>query len=283
MGSLGLDTNFATGDDDDDSSFDMPGLPASLYVLGTVPSIVRCWLTTNFAHGSLLYADICTGSQKSTIEYALVKELDLLDEFQRDVGGTYRARLDVYLAEAVITRHCSRSSTAEGSVPSMTVCFEIIGGEQFKPGTDSRGIQIFIGSDALRAHSADVLFSQNSMVLYSNERDRLRVPFVRPEDENSFRNICANNVTREKPKLNANAAPFILGNPNQGADEKTSGTSTPQILRILIHQDGRLLRASNSSSSSDGDIDGDVDGGRDSATAGFRSCQRATTVVQVIG
>ncbi|KAK5990074.1 hypothetical protein PT974_08337 [Cladobotryum mycophilum] len=222
--SLGLDTNFATGDDDDDSSFDMPGLPASLYVLGTVPSIVRCWLTTNYAHGTLLYADVCTGSQKSTIEYALVKELDLLDEFQRDVNGIYRARLDVYLAEAVITRHCSRSETAEGSVPSMTVCFEMIGGEQPQPGSQFKGVRIFIGSDALRAHSTDVLFSQNSMVLYSNERDRLRVPFVRPEDEDVFRNICTNNMTREKPKLNATAAPFILGETNQGNDEKAVGT-----------------------------------------------------------
>jgi hypothetical protein len=91
--SIGLDTNFATGDeDDDDSSFDMPGLPASVYVLGTVPSIVRCWLTTDYAHGTLLYADICTGSQKSTIDYSLVKELDFLSEFHRDVNGVYRAR-----------------------------------------------------------------------------------------------------------------------------------------------------------------------------------------------
>lgn len=225
--SIGLDTNFATGDeDDDDSSFDMPGLPASVYVLGTVPSIVRCWLTTDYAHGTLLYADICTGSQKSTIEYSLVKELDLLSEFQRDVSGAYKARLDVYLAEAVITRHSSRSDSAAGSVPSMSVCFEMCGGsggDQAK----SKAVRIFIGSDALRAHAADILFSQNTMVLYSNERDRLRVPFIRPEDEEVFRHITTSSAAPERPKLNANAAPFVFGDNNRtDSEEKLMPTPT---------------------------------------------------------
>lgn len=227
--SIGLDTNFATGDeDDDDSSFDMPGLPASVYVLGTVPSIVRCWLTTDYAHGTLLYADICTGSQKSTIDYSLVKELDFLNEFQRDVNGVYRARLDVYLAEAVITRHSSRSDSAAGSVPSMSVCFEICGSEQTKPSqTTSKAVRIFIGSDALRAHAADILFSQNTMVLYSNERDRLRVPFIRPEDEEVFRHITTSNATPDRPKLNANAAPFVFGDGSraEGEDKAAAASS----------------------------------------------------------
>ncbi|KAK1250067.1 hypothetical protein MKX08_010070 [Trichoderma sp. CBMAI-0020] len=225
--SIGLDTNFATGDeDDDDSSFDMPGLPASVYVLGTVPSIVRCWLTTDYAHGTLLYADICTGSQKSTIEYSLAKELDLLSEFHRDVSGAYKARLDVYLAEAVITRHSSRSDSAAGSVPSMSVCFEMCGnsgGDAAK----SKAVRIFIGSDALRAHAADILFSQNTMVLYSNERDRLRVPFIRPEDEEVFRHITTSSAAPERPKLNANAAPFVFGESNRAdSEEKIAPTST---------------------------------------------------------
>ncbi|PTB64334.1 hypothetical protein BBK36DRAFT_1124678 [Trichoderma citrinoviride] len=227
--SIGLDTNFATGDeDDDDSSFDMPGLPASVYVLGTVPSIVRCWLTTDYAHGTLLYADICTGSQKSTIDYSLVKELDFLNEFQRDVNGVYRARLDVYLAEAVITRHSSRSDSAAGSVPSMSVCFEICGSEQTKPSqTTSKAVRIFIGSDALRAHAADILFSQNTMVLYSNERDRLRVPFIRPEDEEVFRHITTSNATPDRPKLNANAAPFVFGDGSRAeGEEKAAAAET---------------------------------------------------------
>jgi hypothetical protein len=207
--SLGLDTNFAV--DDDDDSLDIPAPPASFYVLGTVPSIVRCWLTTNFAHGTLLYADVCTGSQKSTIDYSLVQELDLLDEVQRDVDGSLRIRLNVYFAEAVVAQHVRRSSSPERPVPSMTVLFELIGLDGRGSGIETPGIRIYIGSDALRAHSADILFSQNTMVLYGDDRARLRVPFVRPEDDATFRYICTTTVVPEKPKLNANAAPFISG------------------------------------------------------------------------
>ena len=207
--SLGLDTNFAVGDDDDDASLGIPEPPASFFVLGSVPSIVRCWLTTNYAHATLLYADICTGSQKSTVDFSLMKELDLLDEVQRDVDGTYRARLSVYFAEATVIQHNSRSHSPERNVPSMTVSFEVTGVEG--PPINQPTIRIYIGSDALRAHSADILFSQNTMVLYGDDRSRLRVPFIRPEDENVFRHICTTNVVPDRPKLNANAAPFILG------------------------------------------------------------------------
>ncbi|XP_044724315.1 ubiquitin carboxyl-terminal hydrolase 19 [Hirsutella rhossiliensis] len=214
--SLGLDTNFAAGDDDS-SSFEMPGPPVSLYVLGTVPSIVRCWLTTNYAHDTLLYADICTGSQKSTVDYSLIKELDLVDELERDVDGLFRARLNVYLAEAVVTQHNDRTGVPAGSVPSMTVSFEVMGMDQ--PGSMSKAIRIYIGSDALRTYSADVLFSQNKMVLFGNERDRLQVPFVRPEDDGIFRHICTANMIPEKPKLNANAMPFVLAGRGMGNGE----------------------------------------------------------------
>lgn len=219
--SFGLDTNFAAvDDDDDDSSFDIPRPPVSFYVLGTVPSIVRCWLTTHYAHGTLLYADVCSGSQKSTVEYSLIKELDLLDEVQRDGDGLHRIRLNVYLAEAVVTRHGSRSDSPEGSVPSMTVLFEVVGAELSGAQVgDRKPLRIFIGSDALRAHSADILFSQNSMVLYGNERERLRVPFVRPEDEAVFRHITASHIVPDKPKLNATAAPFVVGETNQAVHD----------------------------------------------------------------
>lgn len=212
--SLGLDTNFAAGDDDS-SSFDIPAPPVSLYVLGSVPSIIRCWMTTNYAHDTLLYADICTGSQKSIVDLSLLKELDLLDEVERDVDGVYHARVKVYLAEAVITQHNGKNGTPSGSVPFMTVLFEVTGVEQAGQGDERKEIRIYIGSDALRAHSADILFSQNKMVLYGSERDRLQVPFVRPEDDGIFRHICTANMIPEKPKLNANATPFVLGDGNE--------------------------------------------------------------------
>lgn len=217
--SLGLDTNFAVGDDDD-SSVDIPGPPASFYVLGTVPSIARCWLTTQYAHATLLYADICSGSQRSTVEYSLIKELELEHEIQRDVDGTYRIRLNVYFAEAVVIQHSNRSSSPERSVPSMTVFFEIVGAEGQTGANEKPGLRIFIGSDALRAHSADIFFSKNTMVLYGNDRSRIRVPFVRPEDDATFRHIMTSSIVPEKPKLNANAAPFILGGPSSESQEQ---------------------------------------------------------------
>lgn len=262
--SLGLDTNFATVDDDDDSSFEIPGPPVSFYVLGTVPSIVRCWLTTNYAHGTLLYADLCSGSQRSTIDFSLIKELDLQDEIQRDGDGAYRARLNVYFAEAVITQHRNRSNH-DGSVPSMSVLFEVNGMENPEQALDRKAIRIFIGSDALRAHSADILLSQNNMVLYGNERERLRVPFVRPEDEAVFRHISTANIAPDRPKLNANAAPFILGDVTQGRHEvedpeassssmqrEGSGHSVP-VSPAEAHQHKSLKPARRSSISDQGE------------------------------
>lgn len=223
--SLGLGTNFATGDDDG-SSFEMPAPPVSLFVLGSVPSIVRCWLTTNFAHDTLLYADVCTGSQKSTVDYSLLRELDLLDELERDADGLFRARLNVYLAEAVVTQHHDRAGTPGGSVPSMAVCFEVTGVGQLGPLSERKAIRIYIGSDALRTHSADVLFSQNKMVLFGNERDRLQVPFVRPEDDATFRHICTASMVPDKSRLNANALPFVLGRRGM-ANGEAMGNDSP--------------------------------------------------------
>ncbi|KAH6888555.1 hypothetical protein B0T10DRAFT_562129 [Thelonectria olida] len=224
--SLGLDNNFAVGDDDD-SSFEIPEPPPAFYVLGTVPSIVRCWLTTNFAHSTLLYADVCSGSQKSTVDYSLLKELDLLDEVQREVDGVFRIRLNVYFAEAVVTHHGNRSGGPREPVPSVTVSFEVSGAEQDSQATDGKSIRVFMGSDALRAHSADILFSQNTMTLYGNDRDRLQVPFVRPEDDAVFRNLCTTNFIPGKHKLNANATPFVLGHvqlPTQGGSSPESNS-----------------------------------------------------------
>ncbi|KAM5351376.1 hypothetical protein ACJ41O_004099 [Fusarium nematophilum] len=217
--SLGLDNNFAGGDDDNDS-FDIPGPPPAFFILGTVPSIVRCWLTPNFGHATLLYADVCSGSQKSVVDYSLLRELELEDEIQRDVDGSHRVRLNVYFVEAVVTHHSSRSSSPKGPVPSITVFFEVSGiTEQALQSVDRKAIRIYLGSDALRAHSADILFSQNTMTLYSDERERLQVPFVRPEDDAVFRNICTSNVVPEKPKLNATAAPFVSSDMGQASQE----------------------------------------------------------------
>ena len=291
--SLGLDTNFAPGDDDS-SSFDIPAPPASLYVLGTVPSIVRCWLTTNYAHDTLLYADICTGSQKSLVDLSLLKELDLLDEVERGVDGIYRARMNVYLAEAVVTQPNGKHGTPSGSVPFMTASFEVTGMEQQGLGGERKEIRIYIGSDALRAHSADILFSQNKMVLYGSERDRLQVPFVRPEDDGVFRHICTANMVPEKPKLNANATPFVLGDGNiansgvLGEDSSVAQRRPDEAHRPVSpmgsHVESHKSRAASGASDYEGesekpsrDANGSEHGGKDGSTTSETSRRESST------
>lgn len=223
-----------TAGEDDMSSFGIPEPPISLFILGSVPSIIRCWLTTNFAHRTLLYADVCSGSQKSIISYSLLEELNLIDEIEKDVDGICRARISVYFAEAVVTRRGRSSETSEGLVPSMSVAFEVIGPNQPSNTGDRKNIRVFIGSDALRAHCADILFSQNTMILYGNGRDRLRVPFVRPEDDEVFRHITTANTLPEKQKLNATAAPFVFTEKSEDNGEYIN-SNPPERLEEDIH------------------------------------------------
>jgi hypothetical protein len=135
-------------------------------------------------------------------------ELGLLDHVQKDSSGRYSIRLPVYLPEAIITQPNSRSNSPAPQLPTFTTDFEIIGPTQRANTDRKKGIRIFLGSDTLRAHSADILFSQNRMTIYGDDRNKLSVPFVRPEDENFFKNLCTFNVVTEKNELKATAAPF---------------------------------------------------------------------------
>lgn len=222
--SLGLDTNFTIGDQDDDSPLDTPDPPPGLFILGPVPSIIRCWLTTNFSHSSLIYVDICTGSQRSLLDYSLAKELGLSDQIQKTSGGRQTLRLPVYLPEAVITQPSSRSNSPTPQLPTLTVDFEITGLNNQK---NKNGIRVFLGSDALRAHNADVLFSQNLMTLYGDDRNKLSVPFVRPEDDSLFKNLWTGNVPPEKIELKATALPFMPTDLRSKTPEVNSALATP--------------------------------------------------------
>ena len=207
--SLGLDTNFIIGGQGEDSPVDVPNLPPGLFILGPVPSIIRCWLTTNFSHSSLLYAVVCTGSHRSTLDYSLARELGLLGQMQKDSSGRYTIRLPVYLPEAIITRPTSRSNSPAPQLPALTAEFEITGLAQRANADRKKRIRVFLGNDTLRAHNADILFSQNLMTLYADDRNKLSVPFVRPEDESLFKNLCTSNIPPEKNELKASVAPFI--------------------------------------------------------------------------
>lgn len=229
--SLGLD---ALGAHDDASSIEITEPAPGFLFLGSVPSIVRCWLTTEYAHDTLLYAVVCTGSQKSTVDYSLIKELDLLDDLHRHMSGVLRISIPVYFAEATVAQQQSRSSSPSRQVPYITTDFEVVGMEQAETVESKKSIRIFIGSDTLRANSADLLLSQNRMTLFGNgeDRDRLSVPFVRPEDDSTFKHITTVNAVPEKPKLNANAPEFVSTDSraqSATAPEDTDDAQSPQF------------------------------------------------------
>lgn len=208
--SLGLDTNFLVVDQDDGSPIDIPEPPPGLFVLGSVPAIIRCWLNDSFSHSGLLYADVCTGSQKSTIEFSLVKELGLADTLHKTNNGLALLRLPVYLPEAIVNHPSSRTNSPAPQLPTLTATFEVTGMGRLHS-DKKRSIRIFIGSDTLRAHNADILFSQNVMMLYGDDRNKLTIPFVRPEDDSVFKSISTTNAVTDRVELKATAVPFQPG------------------------------------------------------------------------
>lgn len=203
--SLGLDTNFVIGGHNDDSPLDIPEPPPGLFILGTVPSIIRCWLNENFSHNALLYAAVCTGSQYSHIDISMVKELGLINQVQKNVSGNDCIRLPVYLPEALVTQPTSRTNSPVPQLPTLTATFHVFSTSQCSNTEAKQTMRIFLGSDTLRAYSADILFSQNLMTLYGDDRNRLSVPFVRPEDETIFKNLRTAVIA---PELKATAPPF---------------------------------------------------------------------------
>ncbi|KAK3340801.1 hypothetical protein B0H65DRAFT_431642 [Neurospora tetraspora] len=211
--SLGLDTNFSIGGMEDDSPVDVPEPPPGFFYLGAAPSIIRCCLTDNITNKGLLYAVVCTGSQKSTVDYSVVKDLHLTNQMQRGTDGIYRIDLPVYLTEARVIQSNSRSvSPIHPLPPSITCSFEVTGMDQPETPETRKSIRVFIGNHTLRLHSADLLLSQNSMTLYGTGRDKLSVPFVRPEDDAVFKNLAVTNMAPgHKPKLNAAAPEFVAG------------------------------------------------------------------------
>lgn len=159
--------------------------PPGLFILGPVPSIIRCWLTTTFSNDSLLYAAICTGAYSSAISSRVVQKLGLGDEIVEE-DGAQTIKLPFYLPEASVYQSSSRSASPAPQVPALTVRFLV----REIDVCDDKTIQIFLGSDVLRAHNADILFSQDKILIVDDERNRISVPLVRPEDHTAFKALA---------------------------------------------------------------------------------------------
>ncbi|GAB1320535.1 Ubiquitin carboxyl-terminal hydrolase 19 [Madurella fahalii] len=259
--SLGLDNHFLIGGREDDSSVDIPEPPPVFYVLGSPPSIIRCWLTANFTSDGLLYAVVCTGSQKSTVEYSLLRELDLVNNIHRDVDSVHRITLPVFLAEARVTQSNSRSTSPAPQLPSITASFEVTGMDQQETPDGKRAIRVFIGSHTLRMHSADILLSQNLMTLYGSDRDKLSIPFVRPEDDAVFKHLTTANMVPSRTKLNAAAPEFVSSDKSgknsvqdgreSGLAESKAGDSSSEGVFSPTTQPGQPVKAAATSTASE--------------------------------
>ncbi|MCJ1282293.1 hypothetical protein MMC26_001616 [Xylographa opegraphella] len=159
------------------------GPPPGLFHLGPLPSIIRCWLNTNFSNDTLLYAAICTGSYRSVLARSMVQSLGLGAQVT-NANGEAKIKIQVFLAEATIQQASSRSDNPAPQLPTMTIEFLV----QDMPEKDA-SIKIFLGSDILRTRNGDVLFSQDRLTIFDDDRNKLAVPLVRPENSEIFHNL----------------------------------------------------------------------------------------------
>jgi ubiquitin carboxyl-terminal hydrolase 4/11/15 len=185
----------------------------------------------------MLYAAVCSGSYASFLDLRLVNKLCFQDHVTEIDDNRRVIKLPMYLPEAVPVSASSHSSSPAPQLPSLTVEFIVI--ENQNDQTDSKAIQIFLGSDMLRAHNADVLLSSNQLTLYDDDRSKLRIPLVRPEDEHTFKSLYItsgshNNTQRqlevEKPTplpLNlSNALTVERASRSAAAPAKPTGSTT---------------------------------------------------------
>ncbi|CAG8890004.1 unnamed protein product [Penicillium egyptiacum] len=202
--------------------------PPGLFLLGPVPSIIRCWLTDTFTNGSLLYAAVCSGSYVSTLGLSMVREFGMENMVVRESDVQY-IKLPLYLPEALIHPSSSRPGTPTHQVPTVTIRFVV---REIDVGDNS--IQIIIGSDVMRAHNADILFSQDKLIMVDDEHNRVSVPLVRPEKDSVFKSLCTSPGTPNSgdilgPPTNGNPSVGIIGRP---ANVQGKPASAPPSTRL---------------------------------------------------
>ncbi|KAL4807272.1 hypothetical protein BDV18DRAFT_115201 [Aspergillus unguis] len=208
--------------------------PPGLFLLGPVPAIIRCWLTTNFSNDSLLYAAVCSGSYRSSLGYAMVQRLGLEDQLVQE-GDVQYIKLPMYLPEASVYQASSRPSSPNPQVPTLTIRFLV----HHADASDS-SVQIILGSDILRAHNADIMFSQDKIIMVDDERTKVSVPLVRPENESVFKNLhtsskdqSSGDISRSSLELksdrvdvDSSPAVGVIGKPSRLAQHAPSAPSS---------------------------------------------------------
>jgi hypothetical protein len=236
--SLNFEVSYGLGDAAR-SPLDTPILAPGLLLLGAVPAIIRCWMNTNFKHDALLYAAVCTGSYKSYLDIRLVRKLGFDEHIVRDDDGAPTVVLPVYFPEAVPHPASSRSSSPAPQLPTLTVDFQVVDASSYEG--DTKAIQIFIGSDILREHSADIMFSSNSLTLFDDERSKLSIPLVRPENEASFKSLYVSSgkpTSTSQHKLEPKGHAYLnrMEHGSSGASIASASASPPPLLKYRLQE-----------------------------------------------
>jgi ubiquitin carboxyl-terminal hydrolase 4/11/15 len=220
-----------------------PGLAPGLFILGSVPAIIRCWLNTDFKHNTLLYAAVCTGSYASYLSHSIIDHLGFQDHITIGEDGARKIKLSVYLPEAIPVSASSRSDSPAPQLPSLSVEFQVM--ERSEP--DSKSIQIFLGSDMLQSHNADILFSSNQLTLYDDGRSKVQIPLVRPEDDRTFKSLFVASGT-----LNSSKQPSSLRDtyvtptePSTASEGSTAGSTLEHPVATASRMNGGLVGLSS--------------------------------------
>ncbi|KAL2800182.1 hypothetical protein BJX66DRAFT_181076 [Aspergillus keveii] len=201
--------------------------PPGLFLLGPVPAIIRCWMTTNFSNDSLLYAAACCGSYRSLLAYPMVQKLGLEDQLVQE-GDSQYIKLPMYLPEASVHQASSRSSSPEPQVPTLTIRFLV-----YHADPNDHSLQIILGSDVLRAHNADILFSQDKIIMVDDDRNKVSIPLVRPENDSVFKSLqtassdlgAVSRTSLELKSEDGHSSVGVIGKPTGGSQQVPPASS----------------------------------------------------------
>jgi hypothetical protein len=105
-------------------------------------------------------------------------------------NGIRKIKLPVYLTEAKIHQASSRSASPAPQVPTLTAKFIVT-----ESAAHDKSIQIVLGSDVLRAHNADLLLSQDKLMIFDEDRNQLAVPLVRPENDAVYKYLATSSIS----------------------------------------------------------------------------------------
>ncbi|PCG96997.1 Hypothetical protein PENO1_045020 [Penicillium occitanis (nom. inval.)] len=135
---------------------------------------------------------VCSGSYTSSLGYSLIEKLGYVDQILVEEGLRY-IKLPLYLPEASIHQTSSRAGSPTPQLPAVTVRFVV---RDLSP--DDKSIHIIVGSDVLRSHNADILFSQDKIIMVDDDRNKVSIPLVRPENDAVFKSLnTASDASRE--------------------------------------------------------------------------------------